>query len=369
MEQKDKKIINVTKSSMPSFEEYCEEISSLWDTRWLTNNGIKHKELEAELCKRFGVSHVSLTVNGHAALEIAIEALGIKGEIITTPFTFVSTTSSIVKAGCIPVFCDINENNLTIDVDKIEPMINKNTVAILPVHVYGNICDVDRIEQIAKKHNLKVIYDAAHAFHETYEGRNVAQFGDISIFSFHATKVFNTIEGGCLAYKDSNLVSIIDQLRDFGITSDETVIEIPAGNHKMNEFQAAMGLCNLRHLESEIGKRARVVKRYLERLREVRGIRIYFNQESVAYNYSYFPITLTNFILTRDEVILKLKKYGINARKYFYPLTSQFRCFSHYKNSNDTPIARKYAESTLTLPLFADLDLSEVDFICDILLK
>jgi len=362
------KKINVTKSSMPDFNEYCEEIKELWETHWLTNMGVKHKELEEKLKERLDIAGVCLFTNGHSALEVAIEALDLKGEIITTPFTFASTTHAILRRGCTPVFCDINEKDFTIDVDKIEDLITDKTVAIMPVHVYGNICDVKRIEAIAKKHNLKVIYDAAHAFNETYDGENVSRFGDISMFSFHATKVFNTIEGGCLCFKDTSLTNKINQFKNFGIAGPEDVNYV-GGNAKMNEFQAAMGLCNLRHLDEEIAKRQKVVNRYQERLANVKGLKLSINQENVRYNYSYFPVVFEGYKYSRDEVFEKLAKQGITARKYFYPLTNAFACFKGQYDVNKTPVAKRIASEVLTLPLYADLSLEDVDLICDIILK
>ena len=360
--------VNVTRSSMPSFEEYCEEIKELWESHWLTNMGIKHQTLEKELEKKFNVNNVCLFTNGHLALEVAISALDLKGEIITTPYTFASTTNAIVRCGCEPVFCDINEKDYTIDVTKIEKLITDKTVAIMPVHVYGNLCDVEAIDRIAKKYNLKVIYDAAHAFNESYKGVSVANFGDISMFSFHATKVFNTIEGGCLTFNDNTLRTKINNLKNFGITSPESVGYI-GGNAKMNEFQAAMGLCNLRHLESEILKRKKVVERYIDRLKNVSGLRLSLDQENVDYNYSYFPVIFDGYKYDRNEVFERLAKEGITARKYFYPITNSFEAFKGKYDVNKTPIALKMADKVLTLPLYADLELDIVDKICDIILK
>ena len=242
----DKKIL-VTRSSMPDFEEYCEEIRKLWDSHWLTNMGVEHKQFQADLEAYLDCPHVILYTNGHLALESVIAAMQFpKGsEVITTPFTFVSTTHAISRNGLIPIFCDVNPMDYTIDVDLIESLITDKTVAIVPVHVYGNICDVESIDLIARKHNLKVIYDAAHAFAVKYKGVSVANFGDASMFSFHATKVFNTIEGGAVCFQDDGLVSIMNDMKNFGIRGPEQVVFI-GGNAKMSEFQAAMGICNLR---------------------------------------------------------------------------------------------------------------------------
>ena len=258
-------IINVTRSSIPEFEEYCNEIRSIWDSHWLTNMGEKHQRLEAELKEYLGVQNVALLTNGHLALENIIEAMGLKGEIITTPFTFASTTHAITRIGCTPVFCDINPDDYTIDVTKIESLITDKTVAIMPVHVYGNLCDVDAIDRIAKAHGLHVFYDAAHAFGVRRGGVSSAAFGDVSMFSFHATKVFHTIEGGALCYSDGALEQRLKDLKNFGIHGPESVPFV-GGNAKMNEFCAAMGLCNLRHLDAEIAKlglRRKFVRREL----------------------------------------------------------------------------------------------------------
>lgn len=363
--------INVTRSSMPSYEEYCEEIKELWDSRWLTNMGKKHKQLEADLKDYLSTPNITLYTNGHLALESVIQAMGFeKGkEVITTPFTFASTTHAIARNGLIPVFCDINSIDYTIDVNKIEELITENTVAIVPVHVYGNMCDVERIEKIANKYNLKVIYDAAHAFGVKYNGINSANFGDASMFSFHATKVFNTIEGGAVAYKDSNLVSVLDDLKNFGLHTPEDGKYI-AGNAKMNEFQAAMGICNLRHINEEISKRGQVVSRYRQRLSGVEGIILCPEQKDVLPNYAYFPVVFDGYKYTRDEIFDKLKAHDIIARKYFYPLINGFECYNSYKTAGEdkTPVAKHIARRVLTLPLFADLTEEIVDKICDIIL-
>ena len=361
-------MINVTRSSMPEFEEYCEEIKELWVSRWLTNMGAKHKQFEADLKKYLHTENVCLYCNGHLALENIIAAMELTGEVITTPFTFASTTHAIVRNGLTPVFCDINPDTYTIDVDKIESLITDKTSAIVPVHVYGNICDVEAIQVIADKHNLKVIYDAAHAFGVEYNDENVANFGDASMFSFHATKVFHSIEGGMVSFKNPNLYQIMNDRKNFGIRGPESVVYV-GGNAKMNEFSAAMGICNLRHLDDEIAKRKAVVERYRERLENVDGIRLCPIQENTKPNYAYFPVVFDKdiFGLSRDEVMDNLAKEGISARKYFYPLTNSFDCYDYDVNS--TPVALDISLKVLTLPLFADLDVETVDKICDVILK
>lgn len=363
--------INVTRSSMPSYEEYCEEIKELWDSHWLTNMGVKHNQLQFQLEKYLDVPHVTLYTNGHLALENALEAMNFPrgNEVITTPFTFASTTHSIARCGLVPVFCDVNFEDYTIDASKIEALITDKTVAIMPVHVYGNLCDVEAIDRIAKKHSLKVIYDAAHAFGVTYNGVSTACMGDASMFSFHATKVYNTIEGGALCYSDDNMVQILIDYRNFGLNGEEG--RYIGGNAKMNEFQAAMGICNLRHLEDEIRKRKAVVEHYRERLSDVKGIKLCGEQQGVKSNYAYFPAVFDGYKYTRDEIFEKLQSNDIIARKYFYPLTNGFECYASFESAgtDKTPIAEYIATRVLTLPLYADLALEDVDRICDIILK
>lgn len=366
------KQILVTQSSMPSMQEYIEEIQELWDTHWLTNMGKLHKKLETELKKYLGVNELSLMVNGHMALELTIAAMRFPpgSEVITTPFTFISTTHAIVRNGLKPVFCDIKMSDFTIDEEKIEELITDKTVAIIPVHVYGNICAVKQIQAIAEKYNLKVIYDAAHAFGVTYQGEGVGKFGNASIFSFHATKVFNTIEGGAVAFNNPELGTVLYNLKNFGIRSEEIVAECGA-NAKMNEFSAAMGLCNLRHITDEIEKRKRVVRRYRELLKEIQGIRYLEISEGVKWNYAYFPILIdeTEFWKTRDEVYQQLQDNNIFSRKYFFPLTSDQACFRNKYVTVPLQNARYVAKRILVLPLYANLELSEVERIVEILLQ
>lgn len=364
--------ILVTKSSMPPYEEYCEEIKELWSSHWLTNMGVKHNTLQKNLEEYLGVPHIALYTNGHLALENAISALNLPkgGEVITTPFTFASTTHAIVRNGLVPVFCDIKEDDFTIDTEKLETLINDKTVAIVPVHVYGNICDVEKIDFIAKKYGLKVIYDAAHAFGVKYKGISSACFGDASMFSFHATKVFNTIEGGCVCFNNDNWVQLLNDMKNFGIHGPESVQYI-GGNAKMNEFQAAMGICNLRHIDKEILKRKKIVEKYRQRLEGVEGIKLSVIQKNVESNYAYFPIIFDNYKYTRNEIFEKLAEFDIGARKYFYPLTNSFECYRNYPTAGTdrTPVAQHVALRVLTLPLYADLSLEDVDRICDIVLK
>ncbi len=359
--------INVTRSSMPSYEEYCEEIKSIWDTVHLTNMGPIHNKLKEQLRDYLKVQNIELFVNGHLALYVAIRALGLKGEIITTPFTFASTTNAIVQAGCTPVYCDIKDD-YTIDESKIESLITEKTVAILGVHVYGNLCAVDDIQRIADKYGLKIIYDAAHAFGVEYKGRGAGDFGDVSMFSFHATKVFHTIEGGCLTFRDSSLIEKIFQERNFGVSGEE--LTCFGTNAKMNEFQAAMGICNLRHIDDELLSRKTAFDRYCERLVKVKGIKLLNFTDGLKQNYAYYPILVepSEFGLNRDELADKLGEQGVFARKYFYPLVSENMEFGCDITAN-TPKALAMSRKILCLPLFAHLSIDEVDFICDNLLK
>lgn len=361
--------ILVTQSSMPSIDEYTNEIKDIWESKWLTNSGAKHQKLQEELCKYLGINNVSLFCNGHLALLTALNVLNLKGEVITTPFTFASTTHAIVQAGLKPVFCDIDPDTYTIDSKKIEALITPRTSAIVGVHVYGNPCNVMEIDKIAKKYNLKVIYDAAHAFGVELDGKGIGNFGDISMFSFHATKVFNTIEGGGLTYNNSTLSDRINSFKNFGITSPETVEECGI-NAKMNEFCAAMGLCNIRHVDTEIAKRKTVYDRYVYNLKNIDGIKLISFAQNVKPNYAYFPVIFdkTKFGKSRDEVMQLLADNNIFSRKYFYPLINDFDCYKDEYDSNDTPIAKEISQNVLTLPMYADLSMEDVDRICKIII-
>ncbi len=365
------KKIYVTKSSLPPFEEYVKEIESIWSTHLLTNMGEKHNNLEQELCNFLKVDNISLFTNGHLALEMALQAAELEGEVITTPFTFASTTHAIVRNGLSPIFCDIKRDTCVIDEDKIEPLITEKTSAILPVHVYGNICNVEKIQKIANKHSLKVIYDAAHAFGVEYKSQGIAQYGDMSMFSLHATKVFNTIEGGAISCNDADYMSKLYNLKNFGIKDAEHVIAV-GGNAKMNEFQAAMGLCNLKYLSAQINARKLLVNVYEKELNGIEGIRVLTDKNSdIKQNYAYMPVYFDSAVLgvNRDEIANKLQENFIIPRKYFYPLTSEFDCYK--KQSPDcectTPIAKHMSENVLTLPLYPDLQSQDVLRICDII--
>lgn len=362
-------MINVTRPSMPSYEEYCEEIKILWESRWITNMGEKHKQFRKQLEEYLQVDNVGLFVNGHMAIEMALQALELKGEVITTPYTFASTTHAIVRNGLQPVFCDIKEEDCTIDPEKIRELITRDTCAIMPVHVYGNICDVENINKIAQEYNLKVIYDAAHAFGEKVDGISVGTFGDATCFSFHATKAFNSIEGGAVVYKEEEYGRKLYELKNFGIHGTEEILGVGA-NAKMNEFCAAMGICNLRHFDVILQKRRILWERYRELLNGVKGITLCSLQDNVTYNYSYFPIFIEaeQYGTSRNELQKKLYDNEVYARKYFYPITSEFQCYQNIYKKIPTPIALKKSNQVLTLPLYEDLNIEDVEKICDIIL-
>lgn len=362
------KKIFVTQSAMPPLEEYVSEIESIWETHWMTNMGTKYKQLKRELVEYLGVDNLELFVNGHLSLELSLQAMNLQGEVITTPYTFVSTTHAIVRNGLEPVFCDINPIDFTIDVEKIEALITDRTCAIMPVHVYGNICNVEEIDRLAKKYGLKVIYDAAHSFGEKYKGVSTSLLGDVSCFSFHATKVFNTIEGGAVCFRDSGMEEKLINLRNFGIKNEE-VVDAVGANAKMNEFCAAMGICNLRHLDNNIQKRKNVADRYRENLRDLPGITLNVIQKDVDSNYAYFPILISpgEAGFSRNELSERLKQYNVFSRKYFYPVTNSMDCFHGKYDVTKTPVALSVSKRVLTLPMYPDLDLSDVDKICNII--
>lgn len=362
--------ILVTRSSMPLFDEYIEEIKELWDSHWLTNMGAKHQQLQNEMLNYLGVENIELMVNGHMSLELSLQAMDLDGEVITTPFTFASTTHAIVRNGLEPVFCDIDPETFTMDTKMLEELVTDRTCAIVPVHVYGNICNIEEIRRIAEKYGLKVIYDAAHAFGETYKRMGVGSFGDASCFSFHATKVFNTIEGGAVCFKDKDFGLDLYRLKNFGIRGPELVDSVGA-NAKMNEFCAAMGICNLRHLDDEIAKRKIISEYYRKRLEGIEGIQLNPVQKDVQSNFAYFPVVFDEklFGASRNEVFNRLEAEGVFARKYFYPLTNTFSCFHGKYNVNQTPVALHISKRVLTLPLYAGLSLEQADRICSIILQ
>ena len=355
-------MIYVTKPFLPPIEEYQEYISGIWKRNWLTNNGPLVNELELNLKDYLGVKHLLYLNNGTIALQIAIKALGLTGEIITTPFSFIATTSSIVWEGCKPVFVDINAKSFNIDPAKIESAITKDTSAILATHVYGNPCDIESIEIIAKKHNLKVIYDAAHCFGTKYKGKSVFSYGDISIASFHATKLFHTIEGGAVVTNDSGLLKKMSFLRNFGFSGPAEFDGVGI-NGKNSEFHAAMGLAIFPYIESILNSRKEQSARYDMKLKTLKVQKIKLN-EKADYNYSYYPI-----VFESEEAVLKsyneLEGNNIGTRRYFYPSLSTL----NYIEPQSAPICEEISKRVLCLPLYQDLSEEEIDFICRILLR
>ena len=364
--------INVTRSSMPELEEYMEELRPVWESRWLSNRGEASKKFEAGLKEYLGVEHVYCFANGHVALEVAIDGLFFQkgSEVITTPYTHVSTTHSIVRNGLVPVFVDVEPDTYTINPKLIEAAITDKTVAIVATHVYGFPCKVEQIEEIAKKHKLYVIYDAAHAFGVVYKGVGIGNYGDMAMFSTHATKVFHTIEGGLITYKekDNDKLRPMRKIVNFGFTSQED-IDYVGTNARMNEFEAAMGIVNLRHIDEEIAKRKVVTERYWERLEGVEGIKLIKPDSDTVWNYAYFPVIFDGYRLNRNQIQNKLAEKDIFARKYFYPITNEAACYQGIYTDADVPVARHAADCVLTLPMYADLTVQEVDRICDVILN
>lgn len=359
--------INVTMSSMPSFEEYMEELRPVWDSRWLSNRGAASIKFEDILKQYLDTENLYLFANGHVGLEVALDSLYLKGEVITTAYTHCSTTHSIVRNGLTPVFCDINEDNYNINPQLIESLITEKTVAIVPTHVYGFPCDYKAIDKIAKKHNLLVIYDAAHAFGVTKNGVNTANMGDAAMFSTHATKVFHTIEGGIVTYKDKELFKPMPNIVNFGFTSHEDIDYIGT-NARMNEFEAVMGICNMKHFENDVAKRKLAGDRYYERLSNVKGIKLSDIPSDLKWNYSYFAILFDGYKETRDEIKEKLEKENIFARKYFYPIVNKAACYEKEYGNVNVPISAYVADRVLSLPMYSDLTVEQVDRICDVIL-
>lgn len=362
--------IFVTRPSMPPFEEYAAMLRPLWENRWLTNMGAYHAQLERELTDYLQVPELSLFSNGHLALEGALQAAELSGEVITTPYTFASTVHAIVRQGLTPVLCDVKPEDGTLDESKLESLITEKTTAIVPVHVYGHCCNVEAIGSIAEKYGLKVIYDAAHAFGVTLNGKGIGTFGDMSMFSFHATKVFNTVEGGAVAFKDPELTDKLYAVKDYGIRDEETVNAV-GGNAKLNELQAAMGLCNLRYVDRYIACRKALHDRYCERLARTPGIRFFTPRADAAPNYAYMPICIEpeKFGTDRDAVFAALNAHGVHLRKYFYPIASEYACYRERFAAASLPQAVRLSRQVLTLPLYSDLELRDVDRVCDLILQ
>lgn len=360
--------INVTKSSMPPYDEFMAELKPVWESRWLSNRGAASVKFENMLKEYLDTPNLYLFANGHVALEVALNALDLNGEVITTPYTHCSTTHSIVRNGLTPVFCDVKEDDYTINPDLIESLITDKTVAIVATHVYGFLCDVDAIEKIAKKHNLMVIYDAAHAFGVRKNGISAANFGDAAMFSTHATKVFHTIEGGIVSYKDEKKFEPMSKLVNFGFSSQED-IDYVGTNARMNEFEAVMGICNLNHFTEELAKRKVIGNRYYERLSDIRGIKLIDIPDDLEWNYAYFPVIFDGYKENRDEIKAKLEIENIFARKYFYPIVNKAACYVDTYGAADVPVAAHAADCVLTLPMYADMTTDDVDRICDTILR
>ena len=357
---------------MPPLEEFLPYLEEIWENKWLTNNGPLHQRLEQELADYLGVKYISLFSNGTLALISALQALNITGEVITTPFSFVATTHSLWWNKITPVFVDIEPDYLNLDPKKIEAAITERTTAIMPVHVYGNPCDVGEIQRIADKHNLKVIYDAAHAFGVKKNGISVLNNGDLSVLSFHATKVYSTIEGGAIISHSSEMKHHIDNLKNFGFRG-ETIVEEPGINAKLNEIQAAYGLLQLKYVDGFITRRKEITDIYRELLKSISGIRFLNDMENVEHGYSYFPILIDEkkYGMSRDALYEKLKKNNIYARRYFYPLISDFEPYRNLKSScrENLPIATEIANQVLCLPIYIDLSNEDVERIVKIILK
>lgn len=359
----NKKVITVTSPLLPSLEEFMPYLQDIWDRKWLTNNGHYHKELEKALCEYLKVPYISLFTNGTLPLMCALQALRITGEVITTPYSFVATTHSLWWNGIKPVFVDIDPVTGNIDPDKIEAAITPRTTAIMPVHVYGNPCDTQRIQEIADKYGLKVIYDAAHAFGVEVNGESVLNAGDMATLSFHATKVYNTIEGGALICHDEQTKKRIDYLKNFGFAGETTVIA-PGINGKMDEVRAAYGLLNLKQVDAAIEARRQVAVRYRETLRDVKGIRVMEDIPGVRHNYAYFPIFIDaeEYGMTRDELYFKMKEQDVLGRRYFYPLISEFSTYRGLESARpeNLPVSHRIANSVICLPMYSGLSEGEM---------
>ena len=369
MKSHDEKIF-VTRPSMPPLDEFVHSLEDIWESRWLTNMGKYHREFEKALSDYLGVKYISLFANGTLALMTALQVLRITGEVITTPFSFVATTHALHWNGIKPVFCDIEPDFLNLDAEKIEAAITPKTTAILPVHVYGNPCNVDKIAEIADIYGLRIVYDACHAFGVTIGGNSILNYGDLSVLSFHATKVFTTFEGGAIVCHDEKTKKRIDYLKNFGFAGETTVVG-PGINAKMSEFQAAFGLIQLKYIDNAIKKRRKIAELYRKSLGHIKGIRMLYDLKGVKHNYQYFPILIDEkeHGKSRDEVYDELKKHDIYTRRYFYPLISQFPTYKGLPSASadNLLVAERITKQVLCLPVYPDLVLSIVERICQIL--
>lgn len=364
-----KEIINVTKPFLPPLDEFLPYLKSIWESKWLTNQGKYHYQFETELADYLGVKYVSLFCNGTLALITALQALRITGEVITTPYSFVATTHALWWNNIKPVFVDIEMDTFNLDSTKIESAITPKTTAILPVHVYGYPCNVDNIKMIAETYGLKVIYDACHAFGVKINEESVLNYGDLSVLSFHATKVFNTFEGGAIICNDEVMKKRIDFLKNFGFAGETTVVA-PGINAKMSEFNAALGLLQLKYVNESIKKRKIIADNYRVNLKNIKGIKCFDDIKGVEHSYSYFPILIEeNYPLKRDEIYEKLKEHSVYTRRYFYPLISEFPAYKNLESSkpDNLPRAHIIAKQILCLPIYPDLEIEVIKKIINIL--
>jgi dTDP-4-amino-4,6-dideoxygalactose transaminase len=364
------KPIYVTRPFLPPLEEFRQGLEEIWETGWLTNNGPILQRFTQELCSFFETDNLCLFNNGTLALQIALQGMGIAGEVITTPYTFVATTHALFWNKVRPVFVDIEPEYYNIDPDKVEAAITPWTTAILAVHVYGHPCKLNALADIARRHNLRLIYDAAHAFGIKVGNKPIAHFGDLSMFSFHSTKLFHSIEGGMLIFREAGLKCLFDYLKNFGFKNEVEVV-MPGTNAKMNEMQALMGSQVLKYLEEIIQKRARITAAYRNRLKEIPGIRLVPSMSSdIKYNYAYMPIEVDEkeFGMSRDALYEKLKEWNVYTRRYFYPLICDYPCYRSISVNGSLTVARRVADRILTLPIYDSLELSDVEAICEIML-
>jgi len=363
------KPIYITRPLLPDKEEVYRKIDEIWNSKWLTNLGYQHQEFEIALKECLGVPNISLFCNGTLALQLACQALRLSGEVITTPFTFAATPHVLYWNRITPVFSDIDPYTFNLDPDRIEGMITPNTTAILPVHVFGYPCNIDRIQEIADRYGLRVIYDAAHSFGVEVNGEKIGNFGDIAMFSFHATKIYHTIEGGALTFRNSTLIERLSFAKNFGFKDEENIV-VPGINAKMNELQAAIGLLMLKVVNKEIEKRKMLTSIYRKRLKSIKGIEFRDDMPKVKHNYYNFVVTINEekFGMSRDDLYKRLKGYNIYTRKYFYPLCSQFQCYRHYPSSSpkNLPVAEKISKKVLSFPLYGDLQIEDIHKICNI---
>jgi len=366
------KNITVTSPLIPPLEEFVTYLEDIWERKWLTNNGHYHQELEKALCEYLGVKYLSLFTNGTLPLITALQALRITGEVITTPYSFVATTHSLWWNGIKPVFVDIDLQTGNLNPEKIEAAITSKTTAIMPVHVYGNPCDTDSIQSIADAYGLKVIFDAAHAFGAKINGESLLNAGDLSSLSFHATKIFGTVEGGALVCRDENMKQRIDYLKNFGF-ADEVTVVAPGINGKLDEIRSAYGLLNLKYIDKAIARRKLIAAKYREHLTNVVGITFFKEFPDVTYNYPYFPIFVDEgkYGMSRDELYFNMKKQGVYGRRYFYPLISNFSTYSGLPSSHpdNLPNAHKMAREVICLPIHHDLSEADVERTINIIIK